>query len=42
VGERGRGVRKLEVQFTVVEPPTERPWKMVIALSLVWRAALSW
>jgi hypothetical protein len=36
------GVRKLEVQFTVVEPPTHRPCRMVIDLSFVWRPALSW
>jgi hypothetical protein len=36
------GVRKLDVQFTVVEPPTQRPWRMVIALSRVFRAADSW
>ena len=36
------GVRKLEVQFTVVEPPTLRPCRIVIALSSVLRAADSW
>ena len=36
------GVRKLEVQFTVVEPPTLRPCRIVIALSFVWRPADSW
>ena len=29
----GSGVRKLEVQLTVVEPPTERPCRIVIAPS---------
>src|SRR5262245_24574513 len=38
----GAGVRKLDVQFTVVDPPTQRPWRMVIALSSVFRAADSW
>ena len=33
------GARKLVVQLTVVEPPTARPWRMVMALSLVLRAA---
>jgi hypothetical protein len=36
------GVRKLDVQLTVVEPPTQRPCKMLIALSRVLRAADSW
>jgi hypothetical protein len=36
------GVRKLEVQFTVVPPPDAAPCRMVIALSWVWRAADSW
>ena len=36
------GVRKLLVQFTVVEPPTQRPCRMLIALSAVLRAADSW
>ncbi len=36
------GVRKLEVQFTVVEPPTLRPCRTVIALSFVCRPADSW
>ena len=36
------GVRKLEVQLTVVEPPTVRPCRMLIALSAVLRAADSW
>jgi hypothetical protein len=36
------GVRNELVQFTVVEPPTHRPCRMLIALSLVLRAALSW
>jgi hypothetical protein len=36
------GVRKLEVQLTVVEPPTLRPCRMVMALSAVWRPADSW
>ena len=30
------------VQFTVVEPPTQRPCRILIALSSVLRAALSW
>ena len=38
----GSGVRKLDVQLTVVEPPTQRPCRMVIALSSVLRAADSW
>ncbi|KFB72641.1 MAG: hypothetical protein AW09_002163 [Candidatus Accumulibacter phosphatis] len=33
------GVRKLLVQFTVVEPPTQRPCRMLIALSAVLREA---
>jgi hypothetical protein len=41
-GQRGLGVRKLLVQLTVVEPPTQRPCRMVMALSAVLRAALSW
>ena len=36
------GVRKELVQFTVVEPPTQRPCRMLIALSSVLRPALSW
>ena len=36
------GVRKLEVQFTVVPPPTQRPCRIVIDLSVVCRAELSW
>jgi hypothetical protein len=36
------GVRKLEVQFTVVEPPTARPCRMVMLPSFVVRAAPSW
>ena len=36
------GVRNELVQFTVVDPPTQRPWRMLIALSSVFRAALSW
>src|SRR3954468_18221965 len=36
------GVRNELVQFTVVDPPTQRPCRMVMALSLVLRAALSW
>jgi hypothetical protein len=36
------GVRKLEVQLTVVPPPTQRPWSIVIALSSVCRPADSW
>ena len=36
------GVRNDEVQFTVVPPPTQRPCRIVIDLSLVWRVALSW
>jgi hypothetical protein len=36
------GVRKELVQLTVVEPPTQRPCRMLIALSAVLRAALSW
>ncbi len=36
------GVRKLEVQLTVVEPPTERPCMMVTPLSFVRRPADSW
>ncbi len=31
------GVRKLEVQLIVVPPPTQRPCRMVIDLSPVWR-----
>ena len=38
----GGGVRNELVQLTVVEPPTQRPCRMVIALSAVLRAALSW
>src|SRR5690606_6616290 len=38
----GVGVRKLEVQLTVVDPPTQRPCSTLIALSLVLRAADSW
>ena len=38
----GAGVRKLDVQLTVVDPPTQRPCRMVIALSSVLRAADSW
>ena len=33
------GVRKLDVQLTVVPPPTQRPCRMLIALSFVLRAA---
>src|SRR5262245_37590211 len=33
------GVRKLDVQCTVVLPPTQRPCRMLIARSLVLRAA---
>src|SRR6476660_2093860 len=33
------GVRKLDVQLTVVPPPTQRPCNMLIALSRVLRAA---
>ena len=36
------GVRKLDVQLMVVEPPTVRPCRILIALSLVLRAADSW
>jgi hypothetical protein len=36
------GVRKLLVQLTVVEPPTQRPCRMLMALSAVLRAADSW
>jgi hypothetical protein len=36
------GVRKLLVQLTVVEPPTQRPCRMLIALSAVLRDADSW
>ena len=36
------GVRKLEVQLTVVPPPTQRPCRILIALSLVLRADDSW
>src|SRR6201987_1757835 len=36
------GVRNLDVQLTVVPPPTQRPWRMLIALSFVLRAADSW
>ena len=36
------GVRNELVQFTVVEPPTQRPCRMVMALSSVLRPALSW
>src|SRR5512141_3221324 len=36
------GVRNELVQLTVVLPPTHRPWRMLIALSLVLRAAESW
>src|SRR4029450_598484 len=36
------GVRKQLVQLTVVPPPTQRPWRMLIALSRVLRAADSW
>ena len=38
----GCGVRNELVQLTVVEPPTQRPCRMLIALSAVLRAALSW
>jgi malic enzyme len=38
----GVGVRKLEVQLTVVEPPTVRPCRILMALSRVLRAADSW
>ncbi len=38
----GAGVRKLEVQLTVVEPPTERPCSTAMAPSEVARAAPSW
>ena len=36
------GVRNELVQFTVVPPPTQRPCRMLIALSRVLRAADSW
>ena len=36
------GVRKLDVQLTVVDPPTQRPWRMVMPLSRVCRPADSW
>jgi hypothetical protein len=36
------GVRKLEVQLTVVPPPTQRPCRIVMPLSCVWRPADSW
>jgi hypothetical protein len=36
------GVRNELVQLTVVEPPTQRPCRMLMALSAVLRAALSW
>ena len=36
------GVRNELVQLTVVPPPTHRPWRMLMALSLVLRAAESW
>ena len=36
------GVRNELVQFTVVEPPTQRPCRMEMALSAVCRFALSW
>ena len=35
------GVRNELVQFTVVEPPTQRPCRILMALSAVLRAALS-
>ncbi len=35
------GVRKLLVQFTVVVPPTVRPWRIPIPASAVARAAPS-
>ena len=35
------GVRNELVQLTVVEPPTHRPCRMLMALSAVFRAALS-
>src|SRR5205085_10262957 len=38
----GDGVRKELVQLTVVEPPTQRPCRMLIALSALLRVALSW
>ena len=36
------GVRNELVQLTVVEPPTQRPCRMPMALSAVLRLALSW
>ena len=36
------GVRNELVQLTVVEPPTQRPCRMLMPLSVVLRAALSW
>ena len=36
------GVRNELVQLTVVPPPTQRPCRMLIALSRVLRAADSW
>ena len=38
----GSGVRKELVQFTVVEPPTQRPCRMETPLSVVLRLPLSW
>ena len=38
----GAGVRKLEVQLTVVDPPTERPCNTAMAPSEVARAPPSW
>ena len=36
------GVRNELVQLTVVDPPTQRPCRIAIALSAVLRLALSW
>jgi hypothetical protein len=40
--QRALGVRNELVQLTVVEPPTQRPCRMPMALSAVLRLALSW